>query len=53
MIGRQVAIKMMKKDVQLTTMQIVPTKGKNGRCARKTRSGYIKVNINTKGKYAR
>ena len=51
MIGRQVAIKMMKKDVQLTTMQI-PTKGKMD-VAQEKRSGYIKVNINTKGKYAR
>ena len=54
MIGKQVAIKMMKKrcatNHHANSFQL---KEKNGRCARKTRSGYIKVNINTKDKYAR
>ena len=54
MIGRQVAIKMMKKrcatNHHANSFQL---KEKIERCARKTRSGYIKANINTKSKYAR
>ena len=54
MIGRQLAIKIMKKrcatNHHANSFQL---KEKIESCARKTRSGYIKANINTKGKYAR
>ena len=52
MIGRQVAIKMMKKDATNHHANSFQLKEK-WTLRKKTRSGYIKVNINTKGKYAR